>query len=175
MSGSAPEFSLEVSLSKLPKGGRQYALAPTVVERSQIASRLGVPSVDELTGTLHIAATSATIEIKGVIVARLQRECVASLEAMTEVIDEPVDSIIERGRDGEALDVEPEEDRIPREIHEGDNFDLGEFFVQQLSLAMQAYPRKSGAVSLAERYGAAPESSPFDALKTVFKKDKSNQ
>ena len=36
------------------------------------------------------------------------------------------------------------------ELHEGDMLDVGELLVQQLSLAMAAFPRKQGAPSLAE-------------------------
>jgi hypothetical protein len=61
------------------------------------------------------------------------------------------------------------------EIHTGDHFDLGEFLVQQLSLAMDPFPRKPGAESLVETYGRGADISPFAALREKIEKSDENQ
>ena len=72
---------------------------------------------------------------------------------------------------GRPPEDEEEEDLDAPEYHGGDMLDLGEMLVQQLSLAMAAFPRKEGAESLAEAYAPPENTSPFAALKGAFKSE----
>ena len=160
-----PGFQLVFNIDDLPKSGRRFALEANAAACAAIAERLRIPEVLSLSGHADVSATKGRINLKGAVSARLRRECVSSLEPVTEVFDQPFDLVILRSapEDWEAMS---EEERLDQpEIHEGFEFDLADFFIQETALAMDPFPRKEGALSLAETYGKSPESSPFDVLK----------
>lgn len=172
----APEFSVEIDLNALGRSGKQYRPAASAEECAKVAARLAVIAVQSLEGEVRLTATKSEIHAAGVVRAKLIRECVASLEPMEEIVDEDFNidfirqapaEIEENGLDGEDL--------AGPELHEGDIFDVGELLVQQLSLAMAAFPRKSGATSLAEEYGRSGADSPFAELQGIFEKGDKKQ
>ena len=164
-----PEFSVVVTLGKLPPEGKSFHLAPDEAERNAVADRLDVVAVDALAGEIHLSATREKITARGKVTAALKRECVASLEEMSEAIDEAFE--IEFLRREEAIDEMSDEDKWDApDVHTAPDFDVGELLVQQLSLAMNPFPRKEGAASLADLYGRAPETSPFAALQGKIEK-----
>jgi len=119
--------------------------------------------------------------ISGSIQASLVRECVASLEEM----DEKVTFDFEITFDRTAPDVSDLSEEALADLGlekslellegpeplEGDLIDIGELMVQQLSLAMDPFPRKEGAQSLSELYGTVEETSPFAILKRAITGD----
>ncbi len=171
-----PEFSVEVDLSALSRVGKTLRLAANEGECRKIAKRLGVVSIGDLEGEVRLTASKADIAATGVVRASLVRECIASLEPLSEVVDETFDIKFVRQALPEVADnAEDGEDWDLPELHEGDIFDVGELLVQQLSLAMAAFPRKQGASSLVEQYGQTELDSPFSVLQAVFEKDDKKQ
>lgn len=167
--GAAPEFSMEIDITALPASGKHYRLKADKDACARIAKRLNIPDVKFLDGEISISATKKTLTARGVVRALVVRECVASLEAMDEDIKDAFEiEFLRNESDAPPLDGR-EEWELP-EIHEGDIFDIGELLVQQLSLAMTPFPRKEGAKSLAEEFGAQGESSPFAILQAESKK-----
>lgn len=171
-----PEYSVEIDLPSLGRAGKLFKLAANEGECRKIAARLGVIAIEKLEGEMRLTATKTDIAASGVVEASLIRECVASLEPMTESIDENFQISFTRQPPPEidAGDVESEDWRLP-EYHEGDSFDVGELLVQQLSLAMAPFPRKSGAPSLTEQYGRSGPVSPFSDLQAILEKDQKKQ
>ncbi len=174
-SNVAHEFSHEVDLTKLSKTGKDFHLVADGDARAKIAARLRVPAVKALSGDIHIAATPKTILARGAVRAQLVRECVASLEELDETVDDKFEVEFLRSVDDAPPEENSGEDWLAPEVHEGLVFDIGELLVQQLSLAMDPFPRKEGAVSLVETYGRASESSPFAVLQGKIKKTEENQ
>ncbi|MCK5747014.1 MAG: DUF177 domain-containing protein [Oricola sp.] len=167
-----PEFSYEIELGEVGRQGKVFRLAAGEDERRRVAERLGAPSVEKLEGELRVSATKTAIRVEGSIDADLTRECVASLEPMQERVAEDFEIDFLR----EAPEPEEgEEGWETPEVHEGDRLDLGELLVQHLSLAMDPFPRKEGAESLAETYAPKETISPFAGLKDVLGKDDDNQ
>ena len=136
----------------------------------EIASRLGVPAVDALSGEFDVAKTPEGAALAGRIAARLQRDCVASLERFVEEIDESFEIRFARGLAQEAAGAEIEIGPDSPEPLDGDAIDLGEILVHQLSLAMAPFPRKPGARPLAEEFGGETRISPFSGLDRAFAK-----
>lgn len=167
-----PEFSYEIEIDDVGKQGRVFRLAASEEERARIAARLGAPAVQKLEGELRVSATKSMIRVEGSLDAELTRECVASLEEMQETVAETFDIDFLREAQEE---TGAEEDLDAPEVHEGDRLDLGELLVQQLALAMDPFPRKEGARSLAEAYAPKETVSPFAALKGALAKDDDNQ
>ncbi len=169
-----PEFSVEIRLDALPRDGKRFALCASPDERIAIAERLGIPAVDKLAGDVRLVATRKAITARGHLDAALTRICVASLEEMSETVDESFE--IEFFRTAPArTDADANEAWEQPEVHEGDTLDLGELLVQQLALAMAQFPRKPDAASLAEKYGRAKARSPFAALAGKIEKSNENQ
>lgn len=172
----AAEFSVEIDLSSLGRGGKHYHPAANRDECAKVAARLGVIAVQSLEGDVRLTATKAEIHAVGAVRAKLVRECVASLEPMDEIVDEDFSIDFIRHAPAKSDEDSLEEDDLSGpELHEGDIFDIGELLVQQLSLAMAAFPRKSGAASLAEEYGRSGSDSPFAELQGFLEKNEKKQ
>ncbi|WP_375204130.1 YceD family protein [Hyphococcus sp.] len=171
--GPAPEFSYVVDVDDVGRAGKKFQLSASKAERERIAARLETPSVESLEGEMTVTASRTMIRITGDIKAALTRECVASLESMTETIAEPFE--VQFTRVPPEDDGAEEEDLDAPEYLDGAALDLGELLVQQLSLAMDPFPRKEGAESLAEAYAPAENVSPFAVLKGRVGKSDDNQ
>ena len=166
------EFSVAVDLRALKGGGKTFRLAASPEECALLAKRLGVPAVQRLEGEIALAVSKTEITAAGTLRAALTRQCVASLEEMTETVEDAFEVAFVRSppnalqlQDEVEAETEAEtEDWDAPEVHEGDVFDLGEFLTQQLALAMAPFPRKPGAASLAEQFGEDKPVSPFADL-----------
>ena len=158
------EFSHAVDLRDLRGAPGAFDLAASPSQCALIAKRLGVPGVSRLEGRVTLKVSKTEIIASGVLKADLTRECVASLEEMAETVEDAFEVGFLRAAPSEAPEEDEAEDWDAPEVHEGDIFDLGEFLTQQLALAMEPFPRKPGAVSLAERYGEDKPVSPFADL-----------
>ena len=171
-----PEFSKIIDINKASANGREYQLTPTKDDCDKIAARLGVNGVENFSGALTVQTSKHQIKVQGSLRAQLLRECVASLEPMTENIEEAIDIeflrrapiVVEGAEEDEPFWEQPE-------VHESDELDIGELLVQQLSLAMAPFPRKEGAASLAEEYGQIGSASPFAGLRESLKKEQKKQ
>ena len=165
-----PEFSFPVNLGELPSAGKRFQLKAGEDECERIAQRLGVIAVRECEGEIHVRSTKSVINVSGSLQALLMRECVSSLEEMDEAVADSFE--LQFFRSEQALEaIEDEEEAEFAEVHEGDTFDLGELLVQQLSLAMDPFPRKPGATSLAAEFGADKAVSPFAGLHESLEKN----
>ena len=168
---TAAEFSYAIDIGDVGRAGKTFRLAASEAERAKIAARLETPSVEKLQGEMKVTATKTAVRIIGEIAAELTRECVASLEPMAEVINESFEIDFTRI----PPETDEEEDLDAPDYLDGTMVDLGELLVQQLSLAMDPFPRKEGAQSLAETYASEEKVSPFAALKGALGKSDDNQ
>ncbi len=174
MNQAAAEFSYEIVLDDLPKGGRKFLLEANDVELDAVANRLGVLAVDKLSGELWVSATKERFSVRGRVAARLKRECVVSLEEIVEAIDEPFET--EFVRRAAALENDDEEISLDSpEIHEDAELDIGELLVQQLALAIDPYPRKPGVARLVAEFGVEDEASPLAQALALAAKREENQ
>ena len=168
---STAEFSKEVELSALPPTGKIYKLVVSEDIYPQIARRLGVVSVANCSGEIHLKANKAVITVKGTVRAFLVRECVSSLEVMDETIDDSFE--VEYMRHETRSEKAGQADELNlTESHLGGVLDVGELLIQQVSLAMAPFPRKEGAASLVGEYGTEASISPFAVLQQNFNKKK---
>lgn len=166
-----PEFSYEIDVGEVSRAGKTFHLVANESEREKVAARLQTPSVEKLEGDMKVTASKTAVRITCDITAELTRECVASLEPLQETVSESFEIDFTRI----PPEAEDEENLDAPEYLEGAALDLGELLVQQLSLAMDPFPRKEGAQSLAEAYAPEEKVSPFAALKGVVGKSDDNQ
>lgn len=154
MNGTKPkerEFERRVSVNELPADGLKVEFTAEGDELEAIARRIGIPSVERLNVgvTLRGLEGGKVVEVVGALDALVTQECVATLEPIERAYNEPLRILFMEPRrarqeipsiDEEAL-VDAEEDDI--EVLVEDTIDVGEVAVQNLSLALDPYPRKS--------------------------------
>lgn len=158
-------ISRPVALDDIGDGGAHFRIETDQSERAAIAKRLNIPGLASLSGDFNLKRIRGGVEIDLELAAVAERVCVVSLEPMTEKIGEKIRMQLLRDYEDDAEDDGTEGDGVFREPLEGDTVDLGELLVQHLSLSLDPYPRKEGAMSLSGGVDPAAAASPFAVLK----------
>jgi uncharacterized metal-binding protein YceD (DUF177 family) len=159
----ASEFSRPIELSRLPPGGRTtMAICASTTERAALGHRFGLLALDRLEAraTLEWIA-GKLVRLDAELSADVVQACVVTLEPVANRVEDHF-TLLYRGVgevsdilvDGEAELVEP--------IVAG-SIDIGEAVAQQLSLALDPYPRRPAAAAPATD-ARRPEDSPFAVL-----------
>lgn len=171
---AAPEFSRMVKIEEITAQGIERAIEASVAERTALAERLGILAVHELTGVFRVWPTELGLELDGHLEGVVEQSCVVTLEPVkTEVASDFAVRYISphieaAGQAGEELDPLGEDiEPLP-----ADAIDIGELAAQYLSLAIDPYPRKSGAevkhpMVLDEEPSASSRPNPFAVLKKL--------
>lgn len=132
----------------------------------KVAQRLEAESAALVEAVFDISRSGPVILIEGRVRAKLVRTCVTSLEPMDEEIDEAFSFELELVDEMPDLAAEVEIDIEAPEPITGDTIDLAEQAIQQVSLAMEPFPRKAGAEPVKDE-AEQPSLSPFAALKSL--------
>jgi hypothetical protein len=160
-------FARVIPVETIPSGGRSIRLEAPCEALPSIAARLGVPEVKALLGAFELTRNSDGVDLAGRLDATLVRECGASLELFEERVAEPFVLRFARAAPaGAELDLNEDS---PEPL-EDEAIDLAEVLIQQLSLAMDPWPRRPGAVVRTREFGSAGASSPFAGLDRLIAK-----
>ena len=152
-----PELSRIVATGDVPPKGVEIPFEANETERAALAERFGIPGISRLVGVARFRPwrkTGLTLDCD--YEAVLTRQCVVTLEPMTEEISEeftqhylPEEQIERDARfssaDEQEILIDPEANEPPEALIGGDKADYGEAVAEQLSLAMEPYPRKPDA------------------------------
>lgn len=138
----SPEFPRPVTLAHVPAAGQALLLLADEGEREALAARFELLDLLSFTGELQLRpAPEGRVMVTGRLVAEVDQACVVTLEPVRERIEEAVAwRLLPDGMEPSDGDDDP--DDIPAE---GGVVDLGEALAQQLSLALNPYPRAPGA------------------------------
>ncbi|MBY0337106.1 MAG: DUF177 domain-containing protein [Acetobacteraceae bacterium] len=161
-----PEFSHPLVLERVPRGGLRLRLAADAAARERLAKRFGLLSLGRLEAELALRPVEGgRVAVTGRLSAAVEQPCVVTLEPVAQEVEEAVEWLLLP--DG----IEPTEDldsEGPDEIEsEAGVADLGEALAQQLSLALDPFPRAPGA-ELPEAY-RGEDTGPFAALARLRK------
>ena len=148
-----------------PGAPETASLAMNEADRAALASAFGIPGVQRLSGEAQAARRGGVVEVEGTVRAALTRACVASLEEMTETIEENF-AVAYTEHPREPAEGEAEADLDAPEPIEDGVLDLGAVLLEQLVLAMDPHPRIEGAEAPADP-GAGARITPFDVLKQM--------
>jgi hypothetical protein len=155
-----PEFSHPLVLANVPAEGLTLRLEADAAARARLAERMGLLALHALTAELRLRPEpEGCIGVRGRMRAEVEQACVVTLDPVAQSVDEEVAwRLLPAG-------MEPTDgDDDPDDIETEDGVaDLGEALAQQLSLALDPYPRAPGAELPAE-YGPDAASGPFAAL-----------
>ena len=137
--GTRPEFSVEIKLDSISDEPREYHLKPDIEAKSALARRFGLLSIDTFEAHLTLAWLKAgrILSVTGRISAHVKQSCVVTLEPVSATVEENVAIVFARNPAGTGDVVDPEE----VEPLEGEILDIGEIVAEELSLALDPYPR----------------------------------
>jgi uncharacterized metal-binding protein YceD (DUF177 family) len=158
------EFSRPVAIDRLPPGESVHDVAAAPAERAALARRFGLLALDRLEARVRLTPLAGgLVRLAAELSADVVQECVVSLEPVPSRVEERFTLLYGgRGEEPEEVVLSGEAELV--EPAPGGIIDLGEAVAQQLSLALDPFPRAPG-VTLPQ---AAPEAeaaqSPFAAL-----------
>lgn len=178
MSGSAAEatneFSRIVTPDRLSGGSVSESIEASGPERDAVARRLGLLSVDRLVAQATVKSVGGRLlRVQGGWEAEVRQACVVTLEPVAQSLAGDLEASYEpddgraRQDEGDVL-IDPEA-ADPAEILPEEGIDLGELVVQELSVALDPYPRAPGAKVPPEYRPPEVEEDegPFAALKVL--------
>ncbi|MEP3423043.1 MAG: DUF177 domain-containing protein [Erythrobacter sp.] len=171
----SPEFSPELSRRIKVKGlpGDTVFVEADADERTALAARFALPSVDQLRAEVSLEQRGSSIRATGTLRAAIHQTCAISGEDFPVTINEALDlRFIEEGAvdpahtdDGE-IEVELDAEDCDEIDYSGDAFDLGEAVAQTLGLAIDTFAegpeadaarKKAGIVGEGEQDGPMAE------------------
>jgi uncharacterized metal-binding protein YceD (DUF177 family) len=157
MTDEVLEFSRTLPWGAIGPEGRQQAWSATPAECAALARRFDIPAVLDFAVALELEhERGGTIRCRGRLTAHVVQTCVVTLDPVEQAVEEAIDlRFLPPGR-------EPSDDpEGPDEIEtERGSIQVGEALAEQLSLALDPYPRAPGA-SLPEPDG--DEEAPAEA------------
>lgn len=155
-----------VTISDLPPHGKDYELVPDAGARAELAERAGVLAVPKLVAKLKVLPQGkAGAAVEGSLQATVTQTCVVTLEPFDNHIEETISLLFEPEAAIAARGPITEEivgEDPPEPIVDG-AIDLATVVAEFLTLSVDPYPRKPGAVFEAPAEGNQ-EASPFAAL-----------
>ncbi len=159
-------FHHTVSVDGVPESGRAFEFIADEAERLRIAEWLNIPAVASFAvrGRLTPQAKGAFL-VEAAFEAALTQSCVVTLEPVAA----RVSGAFTRLYGDSALAPQrhvifDEEEPNPPEPIFGNSIDVGAATAEELSLAMEPYPRKEGVALESAEEGAPARENPFAKL-----------
>lgn len=149
-------------------GERRFVADPGARER--VAGALDLEGLDRLEASLDFGPWLDGAVVNGTLQATAIRRCGVSLDLFPETIDEPIRITFVPVGSPHApepsleVEIDPEAEDPP-EVVTGNSVDLGAYLVEALSLALDPFPRKPGAVF--EPLPVEEPELPFAALRAL--------
>ena len=169
------EFSRIFSLDHLGDGEAARSITANEAERAALASRLGILALDRLEAELRLRRErgSPLIHLSGRLTADVVQACVLTLEPVRQRVEEEFSLLFTLDPQERALSqdvfVDVEDETWPEPVG-AEGIDLGEAVAQQLSLAIDPYPRAEGARLERSHWGrgeVGATDSPFAVLERL--------
>ena len=163
-----PEFSRLCRIDMLGPEPRTLTVAAEEGERTALAKRFGLVSIDSLRAEFLLARREERILAEGIVHAAVTQSCVATGEPVEAAVEAPFRiefRPLPAARPGEE-EVELDAAELDIAFYEGASLDLGEAVAETLSLALDPWPRAPGAEAALRAAGvkSEEEAGPFAAL-----------
>jgi uncharacterized metal-binding protein YceD (DUF177 family) len=167
-------FAHHLRLDQIRDGERVDLIADEG-ERSEVARRLALPSIDRLEAHVTLAKAGEIVRASGRLSASLDQSCVVTNEPVPAHIDEPFELVFmpEPAASGHDEEIELGEADCDVVFYDGGAIDLGTAIADTLALSLDPYPRSAGADAALKEAGVLTEeqASPFAALAQLKKND----
>ena len=164
MTKPAQPWHVPVRLEDVPETGLHLDLVADAQVRAGLAALAGVRDMPRLEAAIDLAHHGNGLRATGRVFATVGQTCVVTLEAMENLVDEPIDVIFAPSPAGDSADEHeaPDTDEPPEILVDG-TADLGAIAAEFLLLGIDRYPRKPGA-EFAPLVESSPGASPFAVL-----------
>jgi uncharacterized metal-binding protein YceD (DUF177 family) len=162
---ATPEFSRLVAVGQLA-GAATHRIEASAAERQALARRFGLLGVDRLAAEVRLTSLPRGFRLDAVLEAEVVQECVVTLDPVQSRIEEPFSLVYGEVNEGETHEIAGLEEEIVEPLP-GEELDIGEAVAQQLSLALDPYPRAPGAAVPAEALPPPAVEHPFAALEKL--------
>jgi uncharacterized metal-binding protein YceD (DUF177 family) len=174
MKPDAPPLTRFYDLDRMSPAGDEVAISASADELVRLAEWAGVERVTTFSASIALKRLSPVrYRYEGQLIADLVQNCVVTLEPVVTHVERTVSRELHRvkeasdDRDGGGMVTLTEaEDEVPEEI-QSPHFDLGAPLREELSLAVDPYPRAPGVVFEAPEDRENPDESPFAVLKRL--------
>jgi uncharacterized metal-binding protein YceD (DUF177 family) len=159
----AHEFSRVYATDRLPADGADFRIGAEAGEREALARRFELVALDRLEarGQVIRRTPGGLVEVTGRLSASAIQRCVVTLEPIPSEIEADFQRFFAPALEPTA-EIEIDPDDILLEPLEGEIVDVGEIVAEELSLALDPYPRAAGAAP--GPTAEASERGPFAAL-----------
>jgi uncharacterized metal-binding protein YceD (DUF177 family) len=162
------EFSHLIAHDAIGRSG-PVALAANAAERTAVAARLGLESVDRLEVAATLEATIEGARLSGTVTAEVVQSCAATGLPLPATVSAPFAlryvTALDLPGEPEA-EVELGDEDLDTMAFEPSGVDVGEAAVQTLALALDPFPRHPDAEHILKERGVLSEgqAGPFAAL-----------
>jgi uncharacterized metal-binding protein YceD (DUF177 family) len=167
------DFAHRLPIDQIRDGDRLDLIA-SEADRSAIAARLGLLSLDRLEAHAVLSRDGQKVRAIGRLKAALDQACVATGDPVPALVDEPFDLTFMPEPKGSSADEEIElgEGDLETLFHDGLVIDLGGAITDTLALSLDPYPRSAGADAALKEAGvlSEEEAGPFAALAALREK-----
>lgn len=162
-------FRRLVSVSKVGDHGLVRTIDASLAELDSIGRFLGLVAVRSLTAEVTLVHWRGKgLRVTGTLKAGVTQSCVVTLDPVDARVEAeferrflPADVLAKEEPVQHEVFVDPDADDPPEAL--GREIDLGEVLVEELSLNLDPYPRKTGIEFEADKI-SAPRQNPFAAL-----------
>lgn len=136
------EFSRRLPLAQIPDAGEVLRLEADAAEREALARRLGLLAIHAMSAELRLVPdVEGAIRVTGRLLAELEQECGITLVPVRQSVNEELAwRLLPEGMEPSDGDNDPDDIETEQGVA-----DLGEALAQELSLALDPYPRAPGA------------------------------
>lgn len=175
----SPPFTHLYDLASVTEKGAELVLAPAAAELARIAAWLEIEAVEKLRATVRLTrASGGRFLYRGHFDADVVQACVVTLEPIQAHLSQDIardyqiapSAAARRGRKSDDLPViDLNDDENAPEVVDSPLIDLAAPLLEELSLALDPYPRKEG-VSFTPPGGEADETAadnPFAVLQRL--------
>ena len=167
-------FAHQLRLEQI-RDGERLELVADEAERSAIARRLDLQSLERLEAHVTLAKTGEVVRATGRLGAVLEQSCVITNEPVPAHVDEPFELLFVPEPPVAAAEEEIELGQSDLDVvfHDGQVIDLGTSIADTLALSLDPYPRSAGADAALKEAGVLSEeqASPFAVLAKLRNND----
>jgi uncharacterized metal-binding protein YceD (DUF177 family) len=144
MNEPAPEFARSVEPPQGVDRETVHVIAADEAERAALAVRFALLALDRLEAEIRLRRLAGgLVRLSATLTADVVQTCVVTLEPCPSRIDETFTLLY--GPSGDARDIVLDGEAETVEPFTGGRIDIGEAVAQQLSLALDPFPRSAGA------------------------------
>lgn len=138
------EFSRPVDVLRLPPAGGRYDIAASAEERAALAKRFDLLTLDRLEARVQLVPIAAGFyRLSAALEAELTQACVVTFAPVASRLSESFSLLYGAHDDQKDVLLDGESEIV--EPIEGGMVDIGEAVAQQLSLALDPFPRAAEA------------------------------